>query len=300
MKRLLITGGSGTLGNALVKHLYESCQITIYSRSELLQAQMRQKYPACSYILGDVRDRDLLGAAIAGHDTVIHAAAMKRIPECEIQPGICHEINVIGSEYVAHACNMHGVEQCIGISTDKACQPVTVYGASKLLMERIFQSQPESACNFKLVRYGNVLESRGSVVLLWRQQHENGDPVTLTDRRMTRFWMPPTQAVEVILKAFDLKNRCVLVPKIKALPIYDMARFIVGEEATFTEVGLRSVERLHEWLVSPDESAREFADCFIIDRNGDRDGIGKHSYCSLDAPRIRADEFEEMLAEVEA
>jgi len=142
MKKLLITGGSGTLGNALVKHLYGSCQITIYSRSELLQAQMRQKYPDCRYILGDVRDRYLLSAAIAGHDTVIHAAAMKRIPECEIQPGICHEVNVIGSEYVAHACNVHGVEQCIGISTDKACQAVTVYGASKLMMERIFQSFP--------------------------------------------------------------------------------------------------------------------------------------------------------------
>lgn len=297
MKRLLITGGSGTLGNALVKRLYETCQITIYSRSELLQAQMRQKYPDCRYILGDVRDRDLLSAAIAGHDTIIHAAAMKRIPECEAQPGICHEINVIGSEYVAHACNMHGVEQCIGISTDKACQPVTVYGASKLMLERIFQSQPEG-CQFKLVRYGNVLESRGSVIPLWRQQHENGNPVTLTDRRMTRFWMSPAQAVDVILRAFALTSRCVLVPKVKALPIYDMARFIVGEDAVFTEVGLRSVERLHEWLISPDESAREYTNCFIIDRNGDGE-IAKHAYCSLEAPRLSPDEFEEMLAEVD-
>jgi UDP-N-acetylglucosamine 4,6-dehydratase len=298
--KLLITGGSGTLGNALVKRLYESHQITIYSRSELLQAQMRQKYPECRYVLGDVRDRELLSAAIAGHDTVIHAAAMKRIPECEAQPGICHEVNVIGSEYVAHACNVHGIEQCIGISTDKACQPVTVYGASKLMMERIFQVQPEGGCQFKLVRYGNVLESRGSVIPLWRNQHTNGDPVTLTDRRMTRFWMSPTQAVDTILRAFELEDRCILVPKVKALPIYDMARFIVGEEVTFTEVGLRSVERLHEWLVSPDEAAREFTDCFIIDRNGGRESIGKYSYCSLDAPRIHADEFREMLAEVEA
>jgi len=260
---------------------------------------MRRQYPKCHYVLGDVRDRELISAAIAGHDTVIHAAAMKRIPECELQPGICHEVNVIGSEYVAEACRRHDVKQCIGISTDKACQPVTVYGASKLMMERIFQAQPTDSCKFKLVRYGNVLESRGSVIPLWRQQYANGDPITLTDRRMTRFWMSPQDAVNVVMAALKIAPGQIFIPKVKALPIYDMARFVVGPEPSFSEVGLRSVERLHEWLVSPDEAAREFDDHFIIDPNGGGE-IGKHSYQSMDAPQLDEAEFQAMLAEVEA
>jgi len=300
MKKILITGGSGTLGQALVKRLYESYQLTIFSRSESLQARMRQQYPQCRYVLGDVRDRDLIAATVAGHDIVIHAAAMKRIPECEAQPGMCHEVNVIGSEYVARACAMYGVEQCIGISTDKACQPVTVYGASKLMMERIFQSQTlDSGCQFKLVRYGNVLESRGSVIPLWRQQHAQGYPLTVTDRRMTRFWMSPAQAVEVVMRAFNSDNGSILIPKVKALPLLDMIRLVTGgdEDPPITEIGLRSMERLHEWLLSPDEAATEYNHCFIIHRG--RQGEIGHSYTSLEAPRLTAAEFSSLLAEVE-
>jgi len=173
---ILITGGSGTLGHAIVRQSIEErwdCAITVYSRSELRQAQMRQAHAGLRYVLGDVRDYDRLAAAVAGHDIVIHAAAVKRIPEAEQQPVNCYETNVIGSMNVARACNAGGVARCVGISTDKACRAITAYGASKLAMEKLFQAQA-GGCVFTLCRYGNVVASNGSVIPLWRQQHAHG------------------------------------------------------------------------------------------------------------------------------
>jgi UDP-N-acetylglucosamine 4,6-dehydratase len=222
---------------------------------------------------------------------------MKRIPECESNALLCHEVNVIGSAYVARACNANGVERCVGISTDKACQPVTVYGASKLMMEKIFQAQPADICTFVLARYGNVLESRGSVIPIWRAQVAASQAITVTDRRMTRFWMSPATAAQCVLDTLTLRHGEILVPKIKALPIIDMARFVVGDAyAAMREIGLRSAERLHEWLVSLDEAATEYDSHFIVSAAGE---ILRHSYTSLDAPRLTHDEFMAMLAEVE-
>lgn len=298
MNNILITGGTGTLGHAITSRLYDQAGagITIYSRSELKQAQMKAKYPRCRYILGDVRDYVTLAAAIAGHDTVIHAAAMKRIPECEAQPGLCHEINVIGSEYVARACVAHNVERCIGISTDKACMPVTVYGASKLLMERLFQSQ-EGDTKFVLVRYGNVLESNGSVIPLWRAQAAAGGPLGITDMRMTRFWMAPRDAAACIIQALHFNHGLMLVPKLKSLPISSMAQW-VAPGVVVQVIGRRSSERTHEFLISPDEAADDEytgGDGFVIDHSGEAAGI---TYSSETAPQLTRDEFDSMLAEV--
>lgn len=264
MDNILITGGSGTLGHALVKQWYGRHNITIYSRSELLQARMRAKYPNCRYVLGDVRDYTLLSSAIAGHNIIVHAAAMKRIPECEDAPGLCNEVNVIGSEYVARACNLHGVERCVGISTDKAVLPITAYGASKLAMEKIFKAQ-SSDCIFTLVRYGNVLESRGSVVEMWRNQVKRGGPITITNGRMTRFWLTPTDAAMYATNALELGHGEIYVPKLKGASISDLANWVAPRTEQM-EIGLRSQERHHEFLVSAEEYGEEFEDCFILGR----------------------------------
>src|SRR5437762_5723777 len=180
---ILITGGSGTLGHAIVRTAERDnwpCTFTIYSRSELRQAQMRQKHPHLRYVLGDVRDAERLYWLAIGHDTIIHAAAMKRIPECEAQPWVCYETNVFGASSVVRAAQMAGVKRVIGISTDKACRAVTAYGASKLAMEKLFQAQPEGGPVFTLVRYGNVVASNGSVIPTWRKQASEGKPLTIT------------------------------------------------------------------------------------------------------------------------
>jgi UDP-N-acetylglucosamine 4,6-dehydratase len=251
---------------------------------------MRREFPGLSYVLGDVRDRERVRAVVAGHNIVFHLAAMKRIPECEAQPYECWQTNVVGSQNVIEACQAHNVDTCVGISTDKACQAVTMYGASKFAMEKLFQAQRESRCRFVLARYGNVIESRGSVILLWRKQVAEGLLPTITDRRMTRFWITPEQAVDIALSALSLENGCVYVPKMHALNIVDMARYATQEEG-YREIGLRSAERLHEWVVSPDERATEHEDHYVVSEAG----TFGHSHTSANAPCLNMAMFRQML-----
>lgn len=293
---ILITGGSGTLGHAIVRTAYEEgwdCQLTIYSRSELLQAQMRQQYPRVRYVLGDVRDYDRLESAIAGHDLVIHAAAMKRIPEGEAQPTECYGANITGSLNVIRACLTQNITRCIGISTDKACKAVTAYGASKLAMEKLFQAQSKESTIFTLVRYGNVVASRGSVIPLWREQAIKGLPLTITDRRCTRFWMAESDAVDLIKRASETPHGSILVPKMGALPIVQMAEIIAPGTKTI-ELGLRSCEKLHEDLVHEDELAEDQGTHFLLGKGE----TGKR-YTSEIAPTLLPDQFLGMLAEAE-
>ena len=328
----MITGGSGTIGNAILKRATAEgwpAQFTIYSRSEFLQAKMRSVYPTVRYILGDVRDYTTLKAAIAGHDIVIHAAAMKRIPECEQQPIECFKTNVLGSANVARACIENNVNQCLGISTDKACQPITVYGASKLMMERLFQAQPEPhrppiypdgsldygpkfyetkttddesertfipppsslGTKFTLIRYGNVIESRGSVIPLWLKQQADSKPITITSFDMSRFWITPNQAVNIVLGGLDLRHGQIFIPKMAALSLLNMAHYIVGK-SDLKEIGLRSTERIHEYLVSPEEMSIDKGDHFIIDQN---DGVPGWQWRSDTAPSIGRAEFMAMV-----
>lgn len=294
---VLITGGSGTLGHALVaKALREDwkCSLTIYSRSELRQSQMRQQYPQVRYVLGDVRDYERLEAAIAGHDVVIHAAAMKRIPDAEQQPGECYKTNVEGSRNVIRACQAAGVMRCVGISTDKACRAITAYGASKLMMEKDFQAESSRPTTFTLVRYGNVVASNGSVIPLWREQVKQGKPVKLTDAHATRFWMSEEMAVELIEMALEQPPGTILVPKMGKLNLADMAR-LVAPGGQLVEVGMRSCEKLHEDLVHTDEIALDLGNRFLIGR-----GFTGLCYTSQIAPVLDSTTFLNWVAEAES
>ena len=296
---ILITGGSGTLGHAIVRTAEREgwdCTFTIYSRSELRLAQMRVKHPQCRYVIGDVRDADALVRSIIGHDMVIHAAAMKRIPECEAQPDECYHTNVIGSMHVVRACQLAGVARCVGISTDKACRAVTAYGASKLAMEKLFQAQQDGPTIFTLVRYGNVVASNGSVIPLWRDKAARGEPLPITDKRCTRFWMAPSQAVELVALAAELDAGELLVPKMGMLSLPQLVHFVAPGAKTI-ETGLRSCEKLHEDLVHPDELAADHTDGYII---GGRDGTLGNRYTSNAVLGLTREQFLSMLAEAES
>ncbi len=295
---IFITGGSGTLGHAIVRTAEREgwdCTFTIYSRSELRQAQMRQKHPRCRYIVGDVRDVSALSTAVVGHDLVIHAAAMKRIPECEAQPVECYETNVMGSMNVVRACIWGGVRQCIGISTDKACRAVTAYGASKLAMEKLFQAQRDGPCIFTLVRYGNVVASNGSVIPIWRDKAARGEPLPITDKRCTRFWMAPSQAVQLVQEAATRSAGVIVVPKMGSIELVTMAEYVAPGART-VEIGLRSCEKIHEDLIHEDEPCGETGQRFWIYPHGE---LG-HRYTSETAPRLTKDQFLAMLAEAES
>jgi len=295
---ILITGGTGTLGHAIVRTAERErwdCQITIYSRSELRQAQMRVEHPRCRYVLGDVREADRLLAAVAGHDVVIHAAAMKRIPECEQYPSECYATNVWGSLNVLRACQLQGVKRLIGISTDKACRAITAYGASKLAMEKLFQAAPGTPTVCTLVRYGNVVASNGSVIPLWREQAAQGKPLLITDPAMTRFWMAPSEAVALIEHAAAMQAGTITIPKMRSLSLAELAAIVAPGAAQLT-VGLRSVEKQHEDLVHTDERATSTFSHIILSDVGSE----QIAYTSDTAPRLSKDAFLAMLGEAES
>lgn len=296
---VFITGGAGTLGRAIIRKAEAEdwpCQFTVYSRSEFLQAQMRSLFPKVRYVLGDVRDQERLSAGVAGHNIVIHAAAMKRIPECEQHPTECYQTNIIGSANVVKACLENNVDSCVGISTDKACRATTMYGASKLALEKLFQGASHGNTNFTLVRYGNVVASRGSVIPIWRKQAKEGKPLTVTDFQMTRFWMAESDAVDLVLAAYGASFGTITVPRMKALPIVDMAR-IIAPHSDMKEIGLRSIEKRHEDLVHEEEGVIKTDTHYIIQPHGGEMG---HRYTSEIAPRLTSAEFLAMLAEAEA
>lgn len=291
---VLITGGTGTLGQAIVKWArshHQNCTFTIYSRSEHRQAEMRAQYPDLRYVLGDVKDYPQLAAAVAGHDIVIHAAAMKRLPECEAQPIECFQTNVQGSINVVRACNVGRVARCVGISTDKACAAITTYGASKRAMEGIFQNVDPTYTTFNLVRYGNVVSSNGSVIPLWRRQLDQGHPLTLTGAYLTRFWMSTEDAVCLINRALSQKAGTVSIPKMGSLSLREMVD-IIAPGAETCDIGLRSREKIHEDLVHCDETAIDAGRYYTLLPTGEASGI---SYTSQSARRLTSQEFLDMV-----
>lgn len=296
---ILITGGSGTLGHAIVRTAEREnwdCSITIFSRSELRQAQMRAKHPHCRYVLGDVRDYDRLAAAIAGHDLVIHAAALKRVDVCEVELTECYQTNVQGSANVIRACIQHGVRRCIAIDTDKSVRAITAYGASKLLMRGLFSTSDYGLTTFTMARYGNVIASNGSVIPLWRKQAKAKQPLTITNRQCTRFWMAPSDAMRAVVAAAGLGDGETYVPHMGALSLAEMAA-IIAPGADTVEVGLRGMEKIHEDLIHEDEDVTEVEEGgYFIVGNGHK---GTH-YTSDTAPRLSKEAFLAMLQEAES
>lgn len=253
---VLITGGSGTLGHAIVRTAEREawpCTFTIYSRSELRQVRMKVEHPRCRYILGDIRDFDRLSAAVAGHDVVIHTAAMKHVDLGDQQPGECFAVNCSGSENVIRACMQNGVKRCVGISTDKVARAVTAYGASKLIMEKLLQTAPSEPTIFTATRYGNVVASNGSVLTVWRDMLDRDGYVTATDPDMSRFWLTTDDAVRLILLALEQPAGTVTIPRLPALSMRALRDYFLPD-AEFRYAGLRTNEKRHEDLLTPEEA----------------------------------------------
>lgn len=273
-KVVLLTGGTGSFGQkftsiALAEH--PPRKLIIYSRDELKQSQMRERFdqPCMRYFIGDVRDRSRLERAMQGVDVVIHAAALKQVPACEYNPIEAVKTNVHGAENIVDAAIDTGVEKVLALSSDKAVNPVNLYGATKLCAERLFvQGNAYSGAKrtrFACVRYGNVVGSRGSVIPLFLKQRETGE-LTVTDERMTRFWITLDQGVRFVLASLErMRGGEVFVPKIPSMRIMDLAK-AVAPETRIAFVGIRPGEKLHELLISPDEARHtvELEDSFIV------------------------------------
>jgi len=275
-KAILITGGTGSFGKLYVKTIlerYRPKKVIVYSRDELKQFEMAQEFrdPRMRYFIGDVRDRDRLTQAMNGVDYVIHAAALKQVPTAEYNPMECIKTNIHGAENVIHAALANEVEKVIALSTDKAASPINLYGATKLVSDKLFVAANNLAgghrTRFSAVRYGNVVGSRGSVVPFFQKQVADGaDHLPITDVRMTRFWITLQQGVDFVLKNFErMHGGEIFVPKIPSVKVVDLARAI-APKLPHKIVGIRPGEKLHETMCPADDShlTLEFADHFVI------------------------------------
>jgi len=262
-KVVLVTGGTGSFGKKFTRILLDDKnprKVIIFSRDELKQHEMRMAGfddPRLRYFIGDVRDRERLIRAMHGVDIAVHAAALKQVPACEYNPMEAIKTNIIGTSNVVEAALDAGVEKVLALSTDKAVNPVNLYGATKLAAEKlVIQSNAYAAgraTRYSCVRYGNVVGSRGSVVPLFLKQRANGK-VTITDKRMTRFWLSLEQGVHFVISCIEeMQGGEVFVPKIPSTTILDLAKAI-APEAEVEMIGIRPGEKLHEVLISEDEA----------------------------------------------
>jgi UDP-N-acetylglucosamine 4,6-dehydratase len=261
-KVILVTGGTGSFGHQFAHTVlqgYSPRKLIVFSRDELKQSEMSRRFGGADvrYFIGDVRDLDRLRRAMRDVDVVVHAAAMKQVPACEYNPFEAVKTNVIGAANVIEAAIDAGVKKVLAISTDKAANPINLYGATKLCAEKLFVQgnayAGESGTRFSCARYGNVVGSRGSVVPLFLEQRASGT-VTVTDERMTRFWMTLQQGVDFVLECLGLMHGGeVFVPKIPSMRVMDLVTAVAPEcRVAFT--GIRPGEKVHEVLVSEDEA----------------------------------------------
>ena len=274
-KSILVTGGTGSFGNAFVPMTlkkYNPKKLIIYSRDEMKQWEMAKKFPNESrlrFFIGDVRDRERLYRAFDGVDYVIHAAATKIVPTAEYNPFECVKTNVNGAMNVIDACIDSGVKRCVALSTDKASSPINLYGSTKLCSDKLFIAgnsySGRHECRFAVVRYGNVMGSRGSVIPFFIQQAKTGS-LTLTDTRMTRFMISLEQAVELVWHAFDdTVGGEIYVKKIPSMKLSDIAT-ACSETAEQKIIGIRPGEKLHEQMIGTEDALYtfEYAEHFKI------------------------------------
>jgi UDP-N-acetylglucosamine 4,6-dehydratase len=273
---ILVTGGTGSFGQKfaeIVLNEHKPRAIRIFSRGELLQQEMRQKFNddrRLRFFIGDVRDRERVYRAMNGVNIVVHAAALKQVPTCEYNPIEAVRTNVDGTVNVIDAAIDNGVEKAMAISSDKAVQPINLYGATKLVMERLFiQANVYTGLRkskFSCVRYGNVAGSRGSVIPLFLEQRKNG-VITITDKQMTRFWITLEQGVRFVTDCITrMEGGEVFVPKIPSTKITDIAD-VIAPEAKREVIGIRPGEKVNEILLTEEEArhTREFDNYFVVE-----------------------------------
>ena len=272
---ILITGGTGSFGSEFVRYIllnYEPKRLIVFSRDEMKQWEMAKKfakYNCLRFFIGDVREKDRLHRALINVDYVIHAAATKIVPTAEYNPFECVKTNVIGAMNLIDATIDQKVKKVVALSTDKASSPVNLYGATKLASDKLFTASNayvgEHGTKFSVVRYGNVANSRGSVIPLFKEQSKSGK-ITITDYSMTRFLISLNEAIQTVILAFrEMEGSEIFVRKIPSINILDLAKCI-APRAEFTEIGIRPGEKLHEQLISIDESRYtfEFKDYYKI------------------------------------
>lgn len=273
---ILVTGGTGSFGKKFTKIMLEKYQpkkLIVFSRDELKQHEMRvagYDAPNLRYFIGDVRDADRLRRAFHGVDLVVHAAALKQVPACEYNPMEAILTNINGGKNVIDAAIDAGVKRVVALSTDKAVNPVNLYGATKLCAEKLFvQSNAYGGADgtrFACVRYGNVVGSRGSVIPVFLDQRKHGK-ITITDPRMTRFWITLEQGVQLVIRAAEtMLGGEVFIPKIPSMNIMDLAKAI-APDCDIAYTGIRPGEKLHEQLISEDEARQtvEMPDVYIVE-----------------------------------
>ncbi len=277
-KSILITGGTGSFGKKFIQIVLENYtpqKLIVFSRDELKQFEMSQrwstkKYPCVRYFLGDVRDKDRLLRAFNGIDYVIHAAALKQVPAAEYNPAEAIKTNILGAMNVIDAALHNNVKKVVALSTDKASNPINLYGATKLCSDKLFIAANvyggfEKETSFCVVRYGNVLGSRGSVVPFFKERSQTG-VLPITDSNMTRFWITLDQAIHFVLKVLEIAQKGELfVPKIPSMKITDLATAI-APDCSQEVVGIRPGEKIHETLIGEDEgrNTTEYNDCYVI------------------------------------
>jgi UDP-N-acetylglucosamine 4,6-dehydratase len=285
-KVVLITGGTGSFGKQFLSTVLENKppkKLIVFSRDELKQFDMRQqfseaRYPCLRYFIGDVRDRDRLYRAMDGVDIVIHAAALKQVPTAEYNPIEVIRTNVLGGANIIDAAIDRNVQKVVALSTDKAANPINLYGATKLCSDKLFVAangySGHHGTKFSVVRYGNVMGSRGSVIPFFQQMRASG-VLPVTDPKMTRFWITLEQAVQFVLSCLGrMHGGEIFVPKIPSMNIVDLARAI-APECRLKIVGIRPGEKLHETMVPEDDArnAFEYEDCYVIRAlSGEADG----------------------------
>ncbi len=290
-KTILITGGTGSFGKKFVQIVldhFSPKKLIVFSRDELKQFEMSQRwsqkqYPCLRYMIGDIRDKERLNRALNGVDYMVHAAALKQVPAAEYNPEEFIKTNVIGGMNIIDAALNNNVKKVVTLSTDKACNPSNLYGATKLCSDRLFTaanvySGRDTDTIFSTVRYGNVLGSRGSVVPFFKERMATGT-LPITDPRMTRFWITLDQGVHFVLKVLEIsKGGEIFVPKIPTMNIPDLARAI-APDCKQEVVGIRPGEKIHEVLISEDEGRNtiEYGQCFVINpKNVDSEGYEKN------------------------
>lgn len=274
---ILITGGTGSFGQKCTEYLlehYRPKRLIIFSRDELKQFEMAQrfsveKYPCLRYFIGDVRDKERIYRAFQGVNYIIHAAALKQVPAAEYNPTECIHTNIGGAENIINVAADSGVKKVVALSTDKAVSPLNLYGATKLCSDKLFiaaNAYIGSTTSFSVVRYGNVMGSRGSVIPFFIKKREEGGPLPITDSRMTRFWITLSEGVNMVLRAFKLSGGGeIFVPKIPSMKITELARAIAPNMKTI-EIGIRPGEKLHETMITSEDARHtiDIGDYYVI------------------------------------